>query len=324
MHDPELENFKSSISLLDLALAAGWTLDTAKSSATTKVIRRGQDKVIVWKQDGRELYRNERDHSDRGSVVDWVMRQENLTLGRARIFLRGQVVDRHDNHDNQHDNHFSSIPPVLSSVASTTADDQSHRHKTAAVWGAAARIAAPAYLLSRGLAPATLTDPRFADTFRQDARGNVIFPHRDRTGLCGYELRRDGFKAFGAGTKKGLWLTRGVGTATSILIVESAIDAMSHAQLHGGDSGYCSISGTPSKLQKELLIGLMIKADIRGARIFSAVDNDRAGHELDSLIQALTPIRRDRLTPVAGDWNEDLKASRKERGTAPAMRCRPA
>ena len=166
-----------------------------------------------------------------------------------------------------------------------------------------------------------MADPRFADTFRQDASGNVVFPHRDRSGMCGYELRRKCFKAFGAGTKKGLWLTNGAGTADNILIVESAIDAMSHYQLHGGDSAYCSLGGTPSNLQKDLLIGLMIKADIRGAAVYSAVDNDRAGHVLHELIQQLTPVRRDRLTPVAGDWNEDLKAARRnKRGTASAMR----
>ncbi len=317
MNDPELDLFKDSISLISLALSAGWTLDTAKSSATTKVIRRGRDKVIVWKQDGRDLYRNERDHDDRGSVVDWVMKQEGLTLGRARQRLR-DVMGRGDHHDSATS---FSIPPAVSPVASDAGDSEGYRRKTAAAWNAASRIAAPTYLRSRGLLPATLADPRFLDTFRVDARGNVVFPHRDRIGLCGYELRRDGFKAFGAGTKKGLWLTRNTGTAEYVLVVESAIDAMSHFQLHGGDSAYCSLAGTPSNLQKDLLIGLMIKADIRGAAVYSAVDNDRAGHELNDLIQQLTPVRRDRLTPVAGDWNEDLKAARRNKqGTAPAMR----
>ena len=278
------------------------------------MIRRGQDKALVWRQDGRDLYRNERDHDDRGSVVDWVMKQEGLTLGRARQRLR-EIMGNGDHHGK---NHSFSIPP---NPTRPDANDDGYRRKTAAVWAAASRIAAPSYLLSRGLSPATLADPRFADTFRVDASGNVVFPHRDRSGLCGYELRRKCFKAFGAGTKKGLWLTNGAGTADSILIVESAIDAMSHYQLHGGDSAYCSLAGTPSKLQKDLLIGLMIKADIRGAAVYSAVDNDRAGHELNDLIQQLTPVRRDRLTPVAGDWNEDLKAARRNKqGTAPAIR----
>ena len=314
MNDPELDLFKTSISLIDLALSAGWTLDTAKSSATTKVIRRGQDKALVWKQDGRDLYRNERDHADRGSVVDWVMRQDGLTLGRARQRLR-EIMGSGGHHGK---NHSFSIPP---NPTRPDADDDGYRRKTAAVWAAASRIAAPAYLRSRGLSPATLSDPRFADTFRVDAKGNVVFPHRDRSGLCGYELRRDGFKAFGAGTKKGLWLTNGAGTADSILIVESAIDAMSHFQLHGGDSAYCSLGGTPSNLQKDLLIGLMIKADTRGATVYSAFDNDAAGRQLDAVIQHLTPIRRDRRIPISNDWNEDLKAARRnKRGTAPAMR----
>ena len=310
MNDPELDRFKDSINLVDYALSTGWTLDTAKSTARVKVLRLGHDKAIVWKQDGRDLYRNERDHDDRGSVVDWVMKQEGLNLGAARKWLRELTGD--------HGKPSFSIPPDPS--LTPVADDAHHR-KTAAVWEAAARIAAPAYLRSRGLSPATLTDPRFADTFRVDAKGNVVFPHRDRTGLCGYELRKEGSKGFGAGTKKGLWLTRNIGTAECILVVESAIDAMSHAQLYGGDSAYCSLSGTPSALQKDLLIGLMIKADIKGAAVFSAFDNDSAGRVLDDIFQHLTPIRRDRLIPMSGDWNDDLKAARRNRpGTAPAMR----
>mgnify|MGYP006870479978 CR=1 FL=1 len=144
----ELDRFKSSISLISLALSTGWTLDTAKSSARVKVIRLSHDKVIVWRQDGRDLYRNERDHDDRGSVVDRVMRQDGLTLGRARQRLR-EIMGGGDHRDSATS---FSIPP--DPFVNPVADDDSHRRKTAAVWAAASRIAGPAYLRSRGLSPA--------------------------------------------------------------------------------------------------------------------------------------------------------------------------
>lgn len=284
---------------------------TAKKAGADQVMRResDDDKLLVQYRSNGWVWCSCRNWNDHGSIIDFVRREKGCGFVEAIRHLRGKAEPFFS--------HTSSSNPITPNTAS----DDGYRSKTAAVWAAASRIAAPAYLRSRGLSPATLSDPRFLDTFRVDASGNVIFPHRDRSGMCGYELRRDGFKAFGAGTKKGLWLTNGAGTADCILIVESAIDAMSHAELHGGDSAYCSLSGTPSNLQKDLLIGLMIKADIRGAAVYSAFDNDAAGRALDEVIQQLTPIRRDRLIPVAGDWNEDLKTARRNRrSTAPAMR----
>ena len=154
--------------------------------------------------------------------------------------------------------------------------------------------------------------PRFVDTFRQDRSGNVIFPHRDRAGLCGYELRREGFKSFGSGCKKALWFSSNLSEAKTLYLCESSIDCLSHYQIHGGDSAYVSIGGTPSALQRDLLTGLLAKAADRDASVFSAFDNDAKGEEYAELIQLLSPAMIERVTPFDNDWNADLVAVLRE------------
>lgn len=295
--DNELELFKQ-IDLLIYAESLGFVLDRAKSSATVKVVRREGEKLLIWEgHGGHWVYRNERDHNDSGSIVDFVMKQEGVNLGRARMTLRAfNGIAK------------PSLPPCPKErqrVAST-GQDEGYRKKVAAVWNAARQEPEPTYLLGRGLSSLTLTDPRFADTFRVDRSGNVLFPHQDRVGMCGYELRRDGFKSFGSGCKKALWLSKNLSEAKSLYLCESAIDCMSLFQLYAGDSAYVSISGTPSALQRDLLTGLLGKAADRGVSVFTAFDNDQSGDEYTEIMELLSPVRLERVKPEGKDWNDDL------------------
>ena len=61
----------------------------------------------------------------------------------------------------------------------------------------------------RALPARLLRDDRFAGRIRTDARRNAIFPHFDKDGLCGYEIKNSGgFTGFLAGGTKGLWFSR--------------------------------------------------------------------------------------------------------------------
>jgi len=208
---------------------------------------------------------------------------------------------------------FSSHKSRSNSPATASqGQDEGYRKKVAAVWNAARWEPSPTYLLGRGLSKETMNLPRFVDTFRQDGKGNVIFPHRDRSGLCGYELRREGFKSFGSGCKKALWFSNNLSEAKTLYLCESSIDCLSHYQIHGGDSAYVSIGGTPSALQRDLLTGLLAKAADRGVSVFSAFDNDAKGEEYAELIQLLSPAMIERVTPFDNDWNADLVAVLRE------------
>jgi hypothetical protein len=45
----------------------------------------------------------------------------------------------------------------------------------------------------------------FAGHIRIDVRGNAVFPHIDRDGVCGYEIKNRNFTGFAPGGEKGLW-----------------------------------------------------------------------------------------------------------------------
>ena len=81
------------------------------------------------------------------------------------------------------------------------------------------------YLAGRGIGPETLLLPRFAGCVRVDARHNALFPHYDRAGLCGFEIKNKDFTGFAAGGVKGLWYSAAKPTDTALVLVESAIDA---------------------------------------------------------------------------------------------------
>ena len=151
-----------------------------------------------------------------------------------------------------------------------------------------------------------LADLRFFDTFRQDQRGNAVFWHRDRGGMCGYEMRNNGFRSMCAGSLKGLWYTNGINSANRIVVAESPIDCLSHAALFPGDSGYVSFGGCPGKRQLDLLTGLLNKAADRGAQVIIATDNDPAGDQYAATLSALSPSPLRRIKPQSKDWNADL------------------
>ena len=297
MSDNELEHFKSNISLSQYAESTGWTLDRKKSSNRVKVYRTGPDKILVWTgQDGHDVYRNERDHSEHGSVIDFVMKQDGCSLGRARVALRAYLGTSKP-----------PSPPCPKKLSEPTSQGQDgYRKKAKAVWYSGKWNPEPDYLLDRGLSRETLSEPRFMDTFRQSRRGDMIFPHRDRDGFTGYEIRRHGFNGFGERTFKALWLTRNFRDAKSIVLCESSVNALSHWQLHKFDSAYVSIAGTVSALQRDLLTGLLLKAANRGVKVYSGFDNDPSGDRYHEMMQLLSPEPLERLLPRFNDWNEDL------------------
>jgi hypothetical protein len=300
----ELDELKQ-IDLVAFVERYGYRMDTRKSSKAAgadKVMRReaDDDKLLVKETpDGSWAWCSCRDWNERGSIVDFVRREEGCGFVEAVQWLRGQACT---NHFPSHKSRSKACEPASQGQA------DGFRKKVCAVWCAAKWEPEPAYLLSRGLSPATLGDPRFVDTFRVDRSGNVIFPHRDRIGMCGYELRREGFKSFGAGTHKGLWFSKNLSEAKSLLLCEAPINCMSHYQIHGGDSAYVGTGGTPSASQRDLLTGLLAKAADRGVSVYSAFDNDEAGDKYAEMIQLFSPDRIERLTPFDNDWNEDLIA----------------
>ena len=303
----ELETFKRSINLTEYAASQGYELDRKASSRTSHVMRQGDDKIIIAtdQRDGHGIYFSVRDDNDNGSIIDFVQKRRGLNLGEVRKELRpwiGQDSYPVPEHQRQ-------VKPE------PTSRDQA---QVLARYAAAEPIqeGRHAYLESRGLEPETLADRRFV--IRQDAKGNAVFPHyAPAVGLVGFELKNEDFTGFSKGGIKGVWLTSNIENAEKIVITESAIDALSHAQIHqtGQETAYISIGGQPSPEQWHIIEKALRSAQDRRQAVFVATDNDQAGNALASRIAAIAPdgahIERD--APTGKDWNDELQREIEQR-----------
>ena len=306
MNDSELTMFKR-YDFRAIAAGMGYSLDKDKSCGSSFVLKADGDRVVVKQADtGDWVYFALADTSDNGTVVDFVQRRLGGSIGHVRKTIRSLIGSSHNN----------TSPPYRPDVDLPQASDATkpidHHKKALAVWNAATWNSEPAYLLSRGLDRDTLNDPRFADCWRVNKHGTVMFPHFDRTGMCGYEYRSSDFKGFGRDVHKGLWFSRNAKAASEIVVTESQIDAMSHFQLYGGTQAYVSHNGSLGPLQIGLMESVLVKAHSRHAAVVIATDNDQAGEDFFELFQSIAPMKLDRLVPVGNDWNEDVEYVNRE------------
>ncbi len=297
----ELEQFKGQINLVEYAQTLGYQVDRKESSQNSKVLRHDNgDKIVVATgQNGHGIYFSVRDDRDNGSIIDFVQKRTGASLGQTRKALRPWIDGAETPPQQQRHPEPKPVP--------TSRD----RQRILLAYAKTEPVQHHAYLASRGIKDSTLADPHFAGMVRQDTRGNAVFPHHDNEGVAGYELKNKGFTGFAAGGTKALWLSTNLGTAKQIVLVESALDGLSHAQLyHNPETAYVSIGGQLSDHQRDLLRRVFDERAVnREAEIVIATDNDLAGESLAREIQNLVPAnsRISRAVPVQKDWNDDLR-----------------
>ena len=179
-------------------------------------------------------------------------------------------------------------------------------------------LAHPHLEKGRGLSRALLRSVRFRDRTKTDPRGNAIFPHADKDGPCGYEIKSAGFTGFSPGGDKELWFSATANEDRVLVIAESGIDALSHAALFPrAHARYTSIAGAMNPRQPDLIASAIEKMG-QGARIVLAMDNDAPGRDLAERIAAIArKMGRDDHTILPHlpegegmDWNDCLRAVR--------------
>ena len=169
----------------------------------------------------------------------------------------------------------------------------------------------------RGIPADILTSKRFAGQILLDAaaHNNVIFPHRDRDGLCGYEIKNKDFTGFSSGGTKGLWFSNIFKTDHRLVIAETAIDALSfHCLNPDPDTRYYSVGGAMNPTQPDLITGAVSKIP-PNSEIIIATDADTPGRMMAGKIEGyiqragradITLIRAQ--PPEEGqDWNDQLR-----------------
>jgi len=87
--DNELDAFKREIDLRQFAVTIGYEMDRRESWRGSTVLRRGPDKIIVKRKgNGHYVFFSVRDDSDHGTLIDFLQRRQNLSLGAVRQILR--------------------------------------------------------------------------------------------------------------------------------------------------------------------------------------------------------------------------------------------
>lgn len=265
--DIELDAFKREIDLRQFAVSLGYEIDRRESWRGSTVLRRGGDKIIVKRNaNGHYVFFSVWEDDDHGTVIDFVQRRQNLSLGAVRKVLR-PWIDR------------PAIPLQFPPLEPTSSD----RMRVECAYRAMAAVSRYPYLVQDRCVPAViLWSPRFVGRMRMDSRGNTVFPHFDAAGLCGYEIKNHAFTAFAAGGEKGLWFSHTRREDRRLILTESAIDALSHAALFPDAEDrtrYASLAGKPSAQQWGLLQTTIAKLP-EEAEIVAAFDADPAGRRL--------------------------------------------
>lgn len=311
MDDAELSQLKSR-SLEAYALTHGYERDPKESNHRVAVLRRAADNgklLVKVGHGGHQVFRDERDHRNHGTILDFAMMELRVNLGEARKELRAWA--NFPLHPAQTQ---TGQAGQIQNVPSCPPDDEPDRPRMRAIWNAATWVPEHPYLISRHIPASTLNDPRFRDCWRLDRHGNCVFPSWDKGGLVGLEFRNTTKKHFAKGGKRGLWASRNIKTSLRLVVTEAPIDALSHFALYQDATdqvcplGYACPGGSLGERSKELLVHLFIEAAKRGAEILVGTDNDPAGHEYAATIAKLAPLSVRRITPIGNDWNDDLCA----------------
>ncbi len=136
--------------------------------------------------------------------------------------------------------------------------------------------------------------PPFAGRIHEDRHGNAIFPHYNRAGLCGYEIKGPGFTGFAAGGVKGLWLSRSDPAGVRRLVVaETAIDALSYAALHGRPGTRYASTGGELNPDQPALLAAAVATLPAGGELVLAVDHDAGGDKIAVKVRAAAAGRPD-------------------------------
>jgi hypothetical protein len=300
--DAELEQFKTSINLTEFAASRGYALDGRESSRNSVVMRHPNgDKIIVAKNESNAnwMFFSVRDDQDNGTIIDFLQKRGGGSLGHVRQSLRDWLG--------------TARPPLpIAAYVQDLLPITRDRGSVMVAWERARPCFALPYLAARGIGNTTLVLPRFSGCVRADARNNALFPHYDRQGVCGFEIKNKDFTGFAAGGAKGLWYSIAKPTDQWLVLVESAIDAYSFHILFGWENArYMSTGGALNPQQPELLRGAMEKLP-EGAGVILGFDLDNGGENLADEVTHFAPAGRKlkRMVPDIGmgkDWNEMLQ-----------------
>ena len=314
----ELELFKTRINLTEYAASQGYVIRRKKSYGSSVVMTAGSDIVVIGKNaaNGHWIYwqvdaGKGSPAEDSGSIIDFVQHRTGGSLGQVRKELRPWISGSHLTRRPARASYVVDLKPITKDLMRVQADVE-----------AALPVKSHPFLEQhRSIPAAVIAEERFEGRIRCDNRGNAVFPHLNRDGICGAEIKNVDFTSFSSGGEKGLWASRVGESDTTLVIAETAIDALSYHAIHRPeDTRYVSTGGALNAVQPGLIQSAIQKMPEK-SRIIVAVDQDSGGKKLFDRIKALFDdlgraecVLIDGRPPGSGkDWNDVLRASKSKK-----------
>lgn len=297
----ELDRFKRDINLAEFAATYGFVKDKTKSSSRNISMYdpNGYRIVISLSPLGHWQYFSPHDDLDNGTIVDFVQKVTNCNLGEARKILRSWVG--------------GPASPLLTREYKIE-NKKKDRQATVKYLSRFKPVTESAYLESRGIGHMVYTAPIFHGKILRGYDGAVIFPHFDEKGLCGYEVKKNGFSSFCQNGYKSLWASHISPDVVRLILAESPVEALSYYCLfHSPGNAYISASGNWAPETGELIKKILKKYSANGLTVVAAFNNDEPGERQAEKIETLVAeagsgieYKKD-LPPTAGcDWNDVL------------------
>lgn len=293
----DLDRIKKEANLMGVAALFGFKINKEKTSQNSANMSNESESIII-KKDGDDhwVYFNVHCHSDKGSVVDFIMnRCPGLSFVEAVKKIQAEYLN--GSFEVAHEVKKIQLVPVVRDRAGVIqAINRMNISKD------------NQYLKSRGIDRSALESKRFLGCVLTDQYSNAVFPHVDKEGVCGAEKRNFNFKGFTKGGIKSIWMSNRLKQDDCLFVAESGIDAMSNFILRKcASTRYISIGGEPSPAAWALIVAVIEKFSEKGGRIISGLDNDESGNVMHEKLVALTSIDIEREKPLLKDWNNMLE-----------------
>jgi hypothetical protein len=301
-HELTFQKIKEQVELPELLSHFGYTLRKGEHLGKGKWhVFEGDDTLVVFKGRGGDwMYFNAQDDRDKGSVIDWMKNR----VSSDRIAGLGPLPGRNLWQSvNDHFRAYLNLPEAqrprldLPPIVETAPGEKFH-----SIYTQHCRpLENTAYLEGRGITKSTIANPQFAGrilnqlyTVQKEGMPaktyvNTAFPAYHEGRVVGLELKGEGFKGQAPESQftRSLWLSKlPEGRPAAVLVVsESALDTLSYAQLHPGESAlYASTAGTLTQNKIFELKRLLSEEHIPAIR--AAFDNDTQGHHFDTRLLA--------------------------------------
>lgn len=297
----ELERFKQDINLTEYASQSKncYTLIKDKSSKSSfYMCGKNGHKISISqnKNTGHDIFNDwHQGKGHGGTIIDFVQKVEGVkNLGEVRKILR---------------EYLGCPPPKIKIERPKPGQTPEQQAQVLAKDKKSAKhFQSSEYLKTRGISQEILDDNRFKGRIFTDRWNNVLFPHENKNGFSGFEKKNHEYTRFSSGGTKGFWYSNPPPQFDKIVICESAIDCLSHAQLHPNNNAtYVSISGQLSREQEELLKDLIERNPEK--EIVAAFDNDECGNRYTSDLKTIKKIGKFTVDmPKTKDWNSELQS----------------